>query len=462
MIGSLYNPASWKDLTAGLAELRSGGGARLLAIADAFLELDRDATTIVRCADDERLTDRAAAADLAARTLAAAPFTDPGTPVVAALGTCDLWPAPPTSSRHVPHADGLPTVLVVSTTGDPATPYSAGVALAEALHARLLTVEGTQHGAVGQGWACVDDIAADYLVDLTLPAEGTRCAVTKENRRHDRDRADRPHEALRRDGRRRRPHRHRPVRGRDGLPRPERIGQVHHHADGPRPRHADGRGPPPSAAGATPQLPDPMRDGRRAAGRGWVHPNRSARTHLRWLAAAAGVTTGRVDEMLDLVGLTQVAGKRVGGFSLGMRQRLGLAAALLGDPEVLVLDEPANGLDPAGIVWMRGLLQRLAAEGRTVLVSSHLLAEMALTATELVVIGAGRLVAQGSTAEVLGGDGPRGAGAGRGARGARRGVAGRGPAGPRSCPGSRRWRCPVPRRARWDGSRHSAGSRCAS
>ncbi len=181
VIGSLYNPASWKDLTAGLAELRSGGGARLLAIADAFLELDRDATTIVRCADDERLTDRAAAADLAARTLAVAPFTDPGTPVVAALGTCDLWPAPPTSSRHVPHADGLPTVLVVSTTGDPATPHSAGVALAEALHARLLTVEGTQHGAVGQGWACVDDIAADYLVDLTLPAEGTRCTVTTDS-----------------------------------------------------------------------------------------------------------------------------------------------------------------------------------------------------------------------------------------------------------------------------------------
>ena len=151
------------------------------------------------------------------------------------------------------------------------------------------------------------------------------------------------------------------------------------------------------------QLPDPMRTVGALLDAGSVHPNRSARTHLRWLASAAGVTTGRVDEMLDLVGLTQVAGKRVGGFSLGMRQRLGLAAALLGDPEVLVLDEPANGLDPAGIVWMRGLLQRLAAQGRTVLVSSHLLAEMALTATDLVVIGAGRLVAQGSTAEVLGG-----------------------------------------------------------
>jgi pimeloyl-ACP methyl ester carboxylesterase len=180
VIGSLYNPASWKDLTAGLTELRSGGGARLLAIADAFLELDRDATAIVRCADDERLADRSAAADLAERMLAAAPFTDPGTPVVAALGPCELWPVPPTSSRHVPHAEGLPTVLVVSTTGDPATPHASGVALADALHARLLTVEGTQHGAVGLGWSCVDDIAADYLVDLSLPAEGTRCTVTEE------------------------------------------------------------------------------------------------------------------------------------------------------------------------------------------------------------------------------------------------------------------------------------------
>ena len=151
------------------------------------------------------------------------------------------------------------------------------------------------------------------------------------------------------------------------------------------------------------QLPDPMRTVGALLDAGWVHPNRSARSHLRWQAAAAGLQRTRVDEMLELVGLTSVARKRVGTFSLGMRQRLGLAGALLGDPEVLVLDEPVNGLDPAGIAWIRGMLPRLAAEGRTVLVSSHMLAEMALTATDLVVIGNGRLVAQGSTTEVLGG-----------------------------------------------------------
>jgi len=180
VVDSLYNPAGWTELTAGLAELKSGSGARLLTIADRYYQLDQDVLTIVRCVDDERVTDRAAAAALTTRVFAEAPFTDPGTPVVGALGVCALWPAPPTSSRHVPHAEGLPTVLVVSTTGDPATPYASGVALANALHARLLTVEGTQHGAVASGWTCVDDIAADYLVDLSLPAEGTRCSVTTE------------------------------------------------------------------------------------------------------------------------------------------------------------------------------------------------------------------------------------------------------------------------------------------
>ncbi|MGI5128575.1 ATP-binding cassette domain-containing protein [Pseudonocardia sp. CA-107938] len=151
------------------------------------------------------------------------------------------------------------------------------------------------------------------------------------------------------------------------------------------------------------QLRDPMRVVGALLDAGWVHQNRSARSHLRWVAAAAGLPKGRPEEVLDLVGLTAVARKPVRTFSLGMRQRLGLAGALLGDPEVLVLDEPVNGLDPAGIAWMRGLLQRLAAQGRTVLVSSHLLAEMAQTATELVVLGSGRVVAQGSTADVLGG-----------------------------------------------------------
>jgi ABC-2 type transport system ATP-binding protein len=123
------------------------------------------------------------------------------------------------------------------------------------------------------------------------------------------------------------------------------------------------------------------------------HPGRSARNHLSVLALANGIDGSRVDVVLDLVGLTGVATKRAGGFSLGMGQRLGIAAALLGDPDVLILDEPINGLDPDGILWVRNLLRSLASEGRTVLVSSHLMSEMALTADHLVVIGAGRLLA---------------------------------------------------------------------
>lgn len=124
-----------------------------------------------------------------------------------------------------------------------------------------------------------------------------------------------------------------------------------------------------------------------------THPNRSAANHLKWIAQANGLPVKRVDEVLALVGLTDVAGKKTGGFSLGMGQRLGLAGALLGDPEYLILDEPVNGLDPEGIHWVRTLLKNLANEGRTVLVSSHLLSEMALTADHLVVIGRGKLVA---------------------------------------------------------------------
>ena len=133
----------------------------------------------------------------------------------------------------------------------------------------------------------------------------------------------------------------------------------------------------------------------------WVHANRSAGAHLRMLAAAAGLPRTRVDEMLGLVGLTEVAGKKVGGFSLGMRQRLGLATAMLGDPEVLMFDEPVNGLDPEGILWIRNFMQARAAEGRTVLVSSHLLSEMSQTAQQLVVIGRGRLRAQASVEEFI-------------------------------------------------------------
>jgi ABC-2 type transport system ATP-binding protein len=133
----------------------------------------------------------------------------------------------------------------------------------------------------------------------------------------------------------------------------------------------------------------------------WVHPHRSARAHLRWMARSNGLAPGRVDDVLDQVGLTAVAGRRAGSFSLGMSQRLGIAGALLGDPAVLLFDEPVNGLDPEGIVWIRHFMQRLAGEGRCVLVSSHLLPEMALTASHLVVIGRGRLIAQCTTAEFV-------------------------------------------------------------
>jgi ABC-2 type transport system ATP-binding protein len=131
-----------------------------------------------------------------------------------------------------------------------------------------------------------------------------------------------------------------------------------------------------------------------------IHTGRSARNHLLALAATHGIGRRRVDEVLDVVGLTAVGGKRAGGFSLGMGQRLGIASALLGDPHTLILDEPVNGLDPEGILWIRTLLRALAAEGRTVFVSSHLMSEMALTATHLIVVGQGRLIADASVAEL--------------------------------------------------------------
>jgi ABC-2 type transport system ATP-binding protein len=132
-----------------------------------------------------------------------------------------------------------------------------------------------------------------------------------------------------------------------------------------------------------------------------VHTGRSARNHLLYLAQTQGLPARRVDEVLDLVGLRAVARKRAGGFSLGMSQRLGIAVAMLGDPRVLLLDEPANGLDPEGIRWIRTLMQGLASEGRTVLVSSHLMSEIALTADHLIVIGRGKLIADSSTQEFI-------------------------------------------------------------
>lgn len=133
---------------------------------------------------------------------------------------------------------------------------------------------------------------------------------------------------------------------------------------------------------------------------GAVHPSRSAHDHLRALAATNGIPTSRVGEVLDLVGLSEVARRRSGGFSLGMGQRLGIAAALLGDPGVVMLDEPVNGLDPEGILWIRHLLQDLAAEGRTVFVSSHLMSEMEMMAEHFVIIGQGRLIEDISAADL--------------------------------------------------------------
>jgi ABC-2 type transport system ATP-binding protein len=130
-----------------------------------------------------------------------------------------------------------------------------------------------------------------------------------------------------------------------------------------------------------------------------VHTGRSAFHHLLALAVTTGIPRRRVDEVIDLVGLRDVAGKRAGGFSLGMGQRLGIASALLGDPATVVLDEPVNGLDPEGVLWIRNLLRGLAAEGRTVLVSSHLMSEMAQTADHLIVVGRGRLIADTSVEE---------------------------------------------------------------
>jgi ABC-2 type transport system ATP-binding protein len=130
------------------------------------------------------------------------------------------------------------------------------------------------------------------------------------------------------------------------------------------------------------------------------HPGRSARAHLTALAVSNGIPRRRVNDVLEITGMGQAADRRAGKFSLGMAQRLGIAAALLGDPAVLLLDEPVNGLDPEGIRWIRGLLKNLAAHGRTVLISSHLISEVAQTADQLIVIGRGRLLAQTTVAEL--------------------------------------------------------------
>ncbi len=164
----------------------------------------------------------------------------------------------------------------------------------------------------------------------------------------------------------------------------------------------------PDAGGATfdgvpyGQLDRPLHQVGALLDAGYVHPGRTGRNHLRWLAASNGLPVSRVDECLAVVGLAQVATKRVRTYSLGMKQRLGLAGVLLGDPHTVILDEPANGLDPEGIRWIRDVLVHLAGQGKTVLVSSHLLSEMALMANSLVVIGKGQLIEQCTVDDFVG------------------------------------------------------------
>jgi ABC-2 type transport system ATP-binding protein len=152
------------------------------------------------------------------------------------------------------------------------------------------------------------------------------------------------------------------------------------------------------------QLADPLRSVGALLDAKAIVGSRRAANHLRWLAASNDIDRRRVSEVLDLVGLSDVAGKRVGTFSLGMSQRLGIAAALIGDPETVLFDEPINGLDPDGILWIRNLMKSLASEGRTVFLSSHLMSEMAQTADHLLVIARGRIIADASTEEFVNGN----------------------------------------------------------
>jgi ABC-2 type transport system ATP-binding protein len=149
------------------------------------------------------------------------------------------------------------------------------------------------------------------------------------------------------------------------------------------------------------QLADPLRSVGALLDAKAIVGGRSAANHLTWLADSNGIARSRVSEVLDIVGLGEVAGRRVGAFSLGMSQRLGIAAALLGDPETVMFDEPINGLDPEGILWIRNLMKSLASEGRTVFLSSHLMSEMAQTADHLIVIGRGRIIADAGTEEFI-------------------------------------------------------------
>ncbi|WP_438672261.1 alpha/beta hydrolase [Solihabitans fulvus] len=182
-IQALYSDQLWEPLNTGLNELRNGKGGTLMALADNYFDRDNkgqystitDVFNAVHCLDDQRVTDKNALLETQRRYQQAAPFLDDGQPPGAALDSCAFWPVPPTEAPHTPNADGVPPVLVVSTTNDPATPYQAGVNLANALRGGLLTFEGTQHTAFLQGNKCVDDAGTKYLVSLQLPPAGTRC-----------------------------------------------------------------------------------------------------------------------------------------------------------------------------------------------------------------------------------------------------------------------------------------------
>ena len=183
-IQALYSDQLWPILDQGLTQLAAGNGSVLLVLADIYFQRDaggysnsQDAFTAVRCVDDPPITDPAVFLEADRRYREAAPFLDDGTPPSPARDACAFWPVPPTGEPGVPEVEGLAPVLVISTTGDPATPYQAGVELAAALDARLLTFEGNQHTVALQGVGCVDDAVTAYLVDATLPAEGTRCAA---------------------------------------------------------------------------------------------------------------------------------------------------------------------------------------------------------------------------------------------------------------------------------------------
>lgn len=183
-IQAMYSEQLWPVLLNGLTELKKGRGTTLLRLADAYFDRDdqgnystiTDAFNAVHCVDDPRLTDKNALLETAKKYKEAAPFLDDGNPPGAALDSCAFWPVPVSGRTDPPKADGIPPLLVISTTGDPATPYEAGVNLAKALNSKLLTFEGVQHTVFLQGEKCVDEIGVKYLIDQTLPADGTRCA----------------------------------------------------------------------------------------------------------------------------------------------------------------------------------------------------------------------------------------------------------------------------------------------